>query len=111
MIEFVQQNNLGPSPFHDIYAEDSGLQGLHHLAIFVDDLKQEIKNYNEQGIETALYAETKTGTAFAMMDISRTTSHMLELYEPSDTLVGFYTMVADAAKNFDGNNPIRELSA
>ena len=110
MVEFVQQNNSGPSVFHDIYPEGTGNQGLHHLAIFVDHLTQSIGQYSERGHETALYAEVEGGTAFAMIDMTKSSGHMLELYEPSKTLVGFYDMVADAAKEFDGTHPLRELS-
>jgi hypothetical protein len=38
MIEFVQQHNAEPSAFHDMYPEGSGQYGLHHAALFVDDL-------------------------------------------------------------------------
>ena len=111
MIEFVQQNNPGPSVFHDVYPEGSGRQGLHHVAIFVDDLKVAIAGYESEGFPTALYAKVKGGTAFAMIDTTNTNGHMLELYEPSAMLVGFYEMVAAAAKDFDGSDPVRKLGA
>ncbi len=111
MIEFVQQNNSGPSVFHDIFPEGTGKTGIHHLAIIVDDLAVAISEYNHNGFETALYAETETGVAFAMIDMIKPHGHMIELYASSPELVGFYNMVADAAKNYDGTDPIRELSA
>ena len=55
MIEFVQQNNPGPSVFRDLYAD--GQQGFHHVALIVDGLKVTMRKLNDGGYETALYAE------------------------------------------------------
>lgn len=109
MIEFVQQNNAGPSAFHDLYPEGEARCGMHHVAVFVDDLKTEMRRYEEAGMATALYAEMNDGFAFAMMDASASLGHMIELYEPAPQLTGFYEMVADAARNYDGANPVRTI--
>jgi len=110
MIEFVQQNNPGPSAFHDVYPEGSGRFGLHHLAIFVDDIRAQLELFNRAGCEAALYAEMSDGFAFAMVDMLAGAGHMLELYEPLPRLTGFYDFVAKAAQNFDGTDPVRSIS-
>ena len=107
MVEFVQQNNPGPSAFRDAYPEGSGRFGLHHLAIFVDDVAEAIARYNAQGCATALYAEMNDGFAFAMVDLLAEAGHMLELYQPLPQLTGFYEFVAQAARGFDGADPVR----
>lgn len=109
MVEFVQQNNPGPSAFHDVYPEGSGRSGIHHVALFVDDIHAAIVAHNAQGQETALYAEMNDGFAFAMIDARATLGHMIELYQPVPSLTGFYDMVAAAAKKFDGSNPVRTI--
>jgi hypothetical protein len=53
---------------------------------------------------------TQSGTAYAFVDARRDYGHMLELYEPSELLTGFYAMVADAANEWNGSDPIRTLS-
>ena len=110
MVEFVQQNNPGPSAFHDLYPEGSGRSGLHHLAIFVDDVKAELARFERAGCPTALYAEMNDGFAFAMIDVSAETGHMLEIYQPLAQLTGFYEIVAKAAQGFDGSDPVRTIS-
>lgn len=110
MIEFVQQNNSGPSAFHDIYPEGSGRGGIHHVALFVDDVAAEIARCNTAGHATALYAEMNDGFAFAMIDMVETLGHMVELYQPVPTLTGFYDFVAAAAVGFDGTDPVRTIS-
>lgn len=92
MVEFVQQHDAGPSAFHDMYPRGSGRFGMHHVALFVDDLTAAIDRFGAGGDECALYAETGT-TAFAMIDTVRHYGHMIELYEPSRVLLDFYARV------------------
>ncbi len=110
MIEFVQQNNPGPSAFHDMYPEGASAGGVHHIALFVDDVQAEIARFNAAGHETALYAEMADGFAFAFMDTVAVAGHMVEIYQPLPQLTGFYDMVAQAAKTFTGEEVINDIS-
>lgn len=110
MVEFVQQNNPGRSCFHDIYPEGSGRQGMHHVALIVDDLQAEIARFEAAGHEAALYAEVAPGVGFAMMDCVATLGHFVELYEPSPQLLGVYDLVKSSAQGFDGTDPIRHFT-
>ena len=109
MIEFVQQNNPGPSPFHDLYPEGSGRRGLHHVALFVDDLAAELRRLEAAGYPTALWAEMNDGFAFAFVDCAADHGHMVELYEPLPQLTGFYDMVRAEAESFTGDDVIRTI--
>lgn len=111
MVEFVQQHNADPSAYHDLYPHGSNRFGLHHLAVFVDKLDQSIADYERDGVPLAQHAETTTGTGFAFVDATATLGHMIELYEPSDGLVGFYAHVAGAAAGWDGQDPLRTLNS
>ena len=97
-MEFVQQNNPGPSPFHDMYPEGSGRYGLHHVAVFVDDVDAALAEFEAQGSPTAMRAEMADGFIYAFADTSAALGHMTELYSPRPSLLGFYAMVADAAR-------------
>lgn len=108
MIEFVQQNNPGPSVFRDLYGE--GEQGLHHVALIVDSLPAARAHFEAEGMETALYAEMMDGFPFAMMDATARYGHMIELYQGIPVLTGFYDMVREAGRNFDGRDVIRTIS-
>ncbi len=88
----------------------AGGTGLHHIALFVDDLGAALAEQAAAGNQTAQYAVTTTGTAFAFVDTTRSLGHMLELYEPSPGLSTFYAMVAAAAENWDGSDPIRTIA-
>ncbi|WP_232493745.1 VOC family protein [Novosphingobium kaempferiae] len=100
MIEFCQQNNPGPSAFHDLYAEGSDREGLHHVALFVDDLDAAIARFAEQGHDVALDAEMTDGFRYVFVDAVARYGHMLELYEPMPSLTGFYETVRKTAGDF-----------
>lgn len=108
MFEFVQQEDDGPSPFRDIYP--SGGQGIHHVATMVDSLEATISHYESLGFGLAARACTRTGTEFAFVDTVDHLGHMVEIYEKSPVLTGFYQMVEAASVGWDGSEPVRSLS-
>ena len=110
MVELVVQHNPDPSALHDMFTWGSGKEGLHHAALFVDDLDAAIGRFEAEGAPLAQLSVTQTGTAFAFVDARASLGHMLELYEPTGQLTGFYDFVAEAAKGWDGTDLIRELS-
>jgi catechol 2,3-dioxygenase-like lactoylglutathione lyase family enzyme len=107
MLELVQQDIEGPSPFRDLFAP--GQEGLHHVATFVDDMAVAIAQYQAAGLPLAARAWTHTGTEFAFVDATATLGHMIELYEPSAGLLGFYEFVRASAVDWDGRDPVRVL--
>lgn len=96
MVEFVQQHDDGPSAFYDVYPRGSGRYGLHHVAVFVEDLDAGIRRFAAAGHQCALYAETGT-IAYAMIDTVAAHGHMIELYETGPVLLDFYTRVRSLA--------------
>ena len=50
-------------------------------------------------------------TRFVFVDDVAERGHYWELYEPTPSLVGFYDMVRDANRGWDGTDPVRTLGA
>ena len=109
MVELVVQHNPGGSALHDMFPYGSGREGLHHAALFVDDLEAAIARFDAGGAPLAQLSMTAGGTAFAFVDTRESLGHMLELYEPTPLLTGFYDRVAAAAKGWRGRDLVREL--
>ncbi len=109
MVELVVQHNPDPSALHDMFPFGSGKEGLHHAALFVDDLEAEIARFAAEGAPLAQLSVTESGTAFVFVDARDSLGHMLELYQPTPQLTGFYDFVAAAAQGWDGKDLIREL--
>lgn len=107
MMELVQQDVEGPSPFRDMYAP--GESGLHHMATIVESQQEAYAHYQACGFEVATIARTMTGTEFAFIDATKTLGHMIEVYEGTEGLRGFYEMVRKASIGWDGHDIIREL--
>lgn len=109
MVELVVQHNPEPSALHDMFPFGSGEEGLHHAALFVDDLEADIARFAAEGAPLAQLSVTASGTDFAFIDARASLGHMLELYEPTPQLTGFYDFVAAPSQNWDGKDLIREL--
>lgn len=105
MVECVQQDREGPSPFRDMYAP--GEEGVHHVAMMVDSLPDAIAHFAALGMDLAARAETTTGTEFAFVDATTQLGHMVEIYEGTDRLRSFYERVRSSAVGWDGTDPIR----
>ncbi len=108
MLELVQQESEGDSPFRDLYAPGQG--GLHHVAIMVDDLPLAYAHFEAAGIPLATRAMTQTGTEFAFLDATATLGHFIEVYAKQPSLVGFYDFIRRAAHLWDGKDPVRTLT-
>ncbi len=108
MIELIQQHGEYPSVFRDMYAP--GEYGLHHMAYFAADFDAELARLHGLGYDTAMMANTALGPRFAFADATTRLGHMLEVYEESQGMRGFYAMVADTAQGWDGADPVRKLA-
>ena len=109
MVEFLQQHNPDPSACHDLYPQGSGQYGLHHTAVWVNNLQEAITRFDAAGMPLAQISTTAFGTDFAFVDARSSLGHMIELYEGTAILRGFYAMVRESAQGWDGSDPIREL--
>ena len=107
MMELVQQESEGPSPFRDLY--EDGQSGLHHLATIVPDQQQAYASYRAAGYEVATIAVTSGGTEFAFIDAIEELGHFIEVYEESETLREFYKMVQAASIGWQGTNLLHFL--
>lgn len=107
MVEFVQQDCEGPSPFRDMFGQ--GQEGLHHLACFVPSLDEACAHYER--LETPIVSRSTTlaGQEFAFIDATSSLGHMIEIYEPTKRLEDFYKMVREAAVDWRGDDPVRQI--
>ena len=95
MMELVQQDSEGPSPFRDMF--EPGQQGIHHVAVMVDSMKEAYEHFASQGFDVAAKAETTSGVEFAFIDTVEKFGHMIEIYERSEQLAAFYQYIREAS--------------
>ncbi len=89
MVELVQLNSQ-KFPLFNAF-------GIHHMATMVNDLEKAYLHYNDMGFPVSLKAMTTTGTEFAFLDARPVMGHLIEVYERSDALLGFYEYIRRAA--------------
>ena len=82
---------------------------IHHLAYMVSDLRAAVAWCVGNGWAEALFARTIGGQEFAFCDARAELGHLVEMYEPSERLLGFYAMVAAAATGWNGADPVRMI--
>lgn len=105
MIELVLDHTPGPSPVRDLYGEQGA--GLHHFAYLVDDPATTRARLSAFGWPEVFRASTGGGHFF--FHEAPGLGHLIELYEPQTPVEQFYRTVADAARHWDGSEPIRYL--
>ena len=110
MVEFVQQNNPGPSVFHDLYPEGSGRHGPHHAAVFVDDADKAADKFAAAGYPSVFRAVMNDGFVYHFADTTTLCGMMTELYAATDQLRGFYDHIAAIAGDFGRHPVVRTIS-
>ncbi|MFD2136542.1 hypothetical protein ACFSLT_18025 [Novosphingobium resinovorum] len=68
--------------------------------MFVDNLDAAVADFTGRGATLALDAQMTDGFRYVFLDTIATYGHMLELYEPTDNLKGFYEYVRRKAGDF-----------
>lgn len=106
-IELIQQTSKGPSAYRDIVPE--GGSGFHHMCRIVHDVAGEIARLRARGIEMASEFRSVGGAQVAYADTRREMGCMLELVPAEPVLIHLFRDVAQAARYWDGSDPIRML--
>jgi hypothetical protein len=106
-VELIQQYNDAPS----IYTEFAGRKqgGLQHLGVMTDSVADDLARLKKRGIEPVQQGHTGTGIRFAYVDTDDHPGGMIELIEARAAITGFFDLVRDAAKQWDGSEPIRRM--
>lgn len=107
MIELIHQHGDDPSAIRDMY--DASSEGLHHLAVFVDNIDAALKSAFDDGMPCALDAVTGDGIRFVMADARSRYGCMLEFYEPREALMGFYAFIKRKSLSWNGEDVLRRL--
>jgi len=106
MVELIQPLGDAPSVYRDIHG--GGDQGLHHFAEICADIELAINAAESLGYPLVARSGTPQ-TPAVFVDARHELGHMIELCQESPQLRYLYQFVADAARNWDGTNPVRSL--
>ena len=101
MLELVkQEDNSMNTPFREMYGPNE--EGIHHTALIVDNFDKAIAHFESCNMPLLTSCTTAQGCVeFGFIDARTTLGHMIEIYERSPTLLNFYQLVKDRAKQWD----------
>ena len=104
-IELMMQNNDTPSIYREFL--DAGGVGVHHFGLMPPDYQAAYDQYKGLGHEPA-FELTLGETRVVYFDTVQTIGHFTELWENTPALNEFFMLVENAAKGWDGKDPIRQ---
>ena len=88
MVELIEVHHAQPDGLAELVRTDRG--GLHHVAVFADDLDQAAADGVAAGHPEVVRAATSHGVRFAWFDARHDLGHLIEVYERHPVLAGFY---------------------
>lgn len=106
-LELIQPVGDEPSPYRELVP--TGHTAVHHMAWMTEDLDGEYEQYRKAGVPP-VFEGSKGDFRFAYFDTSAELGCMTELVQIEPSAEALNQMVVDAAANWDGSEPIRDLS-
>lgn len=104
-IELIQQIGDAPSVYRDV--ADARGYGFHHWGYATDSYDDDVKRYRAQGYEVAFTTSIR-GARLAYIDTTRDLPGMIELIELTPAHKTIFTGWYQAAKTWDGHDPVRK---
>jgi catechol 2,3-dioxygenase-like lactoylglutathione lyase family enzyme len=106
-IELIRQHNDASS----IYKawRDEGREGLHHVCILVDDMDKARAVCAAAGAIVVQEGRLQGGGEVIYVDTGGGPGTMVEILQSTAGGAGFFAMMREAARNWDGKDPVRSL--
>jgi catechol 2,3-dioxygenase-like lactoylglutathione lyase family enzyme len=108
-IELIQQRNDAPSMYRDFLA--AGREGLQHVAFWTERFDADLARLTAAGYAIGQSGAIGAGGRFVYFDAEpgEPPGSVIELSETSGAKGRFFRHIADAARSWDGSDPIRRL--
>ena len=102
-IELIRKENDAAS----IY--DGDHPGMHHSCVLTDDIAEARAIALAAGAEILVEAKVGTDGAVLYVDTHGGPGSIVEILQPSSGSDGLFAMIREAAKGWDGSEPLRRL--
>jgi methylmalonyl-CoA/ethylmalonyl-CoA epimerase len=106
-VELVQQFNDALSIYTEFPGRDLG--GLQHVGVMTDSVERDVTQLRAAGIDPVQWGSTANGIRFAYLSTDQHPGAMIELIEHGPAIDGFFALVREAARDWDGSEPVRRL--
>jgi methylmalonyl-CoA/ethylmalonyl-CoA epimerase len=105
-IELIRPENDEPSIYNGEYAVKDR---MHHVCIFVDSIADARRACAEAGAEILVEGKVGDSGEVIYVDAGGGPGHIIELLQPMAGSEGLFDMMRDAARNWDGSEPLRKI--
>jgi len=106
-IEFVSVHDQQPSIWRE--GPTAGKSGFHHAAVYCHDYDATVDAYKKGGSEV-IFSGLMMGFRVGWIDTVRTLGFFVELIDANPVADGVFAQFRNAAKDWDGKDPVRRLS-
>ena len=106
-IEVVCVHDKQPSIWQE--GPIAGTAGFHHAAVYCRDYDSTVAAYEKGGSEL-IFSGLMMGFRVGWIDTVRTLGFFVELIDANPVADGVFAQFRNAAKNWDGKDPVRRLS-
>ncbi len=104
-IELICQQDDAPSIYTEFAAAKG--EGLQHVGVMTDSVDAHLEHLEAVGVKPVQWGATAAGIRFAYVDTDQHPGGMIELIERGRAIESFFSMAREAARNWDGRDPIR----
>ncbi|MBB6123988.1 VOC family protein [Sphingobium subterraneum] len=105
-IELIKTDSDAPSLYSGDYAVRDR---LHHVCIFVDDIQAARAACAQAGAEVIVEGKVGDDGEVIYVDPGQGPGHVIEFLQPVSGSEGLFAMMREAARNWDGTDPVRVL--
>jgi catechol 2,3-dioxygenase-like lactoylglutathione lyase family enzyme len=106
-VELIAQDDDTPSIFTEFLSTHG--QGFHQLAYWAEDFDAAMESVRAAGWPVVWSGGGDLGVKFAYLEPPNSPAAIIEISELTETMAGMAAYMTDAAANWDGSDPIREL--
>lgn len=106
-VELLVQHTPGPSALKDTYR--GGFCELNHIGVVTERYEEDLQKLIDMGHEVAMQGLVLGAMPFAYVDTVAAIGHMTEVIPARPDLLEMFGMVAVAAKDWDGKDPVRRI--
>lgn len=104
-IELVRGDNDAPAHYNGEYGVKDQ---LHHMLVFVDDFAEAMRRVEEVGGEVIVSGGFGGGEV-AYVDPGAGPGGLIEIMRPGEGAGDLFAMIREAARTWDGSDPVRRL--
>ncbi len=107
-IELIEPTTDKPCAYRDTVKE--GQSGFHHMCVWTHDIDADTKYFAGLGYEAANLGRANM-SRFGYYDTTPLMNCMIEVLEYNPATEAMFQKIADAAKDWDGTNPVRDFAS